>query len=232
MYNSYDPNCSIPCPAMGLRWLSVKRTGFLPGSLVLAACNQKPQLMLTTQAVQLALSAEDQEVAPGIVPQTWQAFLWLNHPYLWVRTRLIIPSLADAGVRSRWFASPQRLRLSTPIQLAQDVQFTNYVINLAGPGLADTLNADITAHANLVYQHFDDHFDFLIFVPQFPLKNPSPAGFFDSAANDVQNIGEFLYDGTVTFGSEGQLQGAIDNADIDWFTLLIHELMHRVAGFV
>ena len=105
------------------------------------------------------------------------------------------------------------------------------------------------------YEHFNDEFDFLIFVAnvdEFIDLADRPGhiigGFFQHVKNDVQGIGLSIFSNNNSWGSAGKLQGVIFVTD---YTLrgppglrpprnhsaikgglLTHELLHRWAAFL
>ena len=91
------------------------------------------------------------------------------------------------------------------------------------------------------YEHFDDEFDFLMFVPNFPPGRGSGAAAYVPIVNRVEGIGQSI--GTRrSWSSARRLQGVVDFGgysiyhDREW-TILVegpvtHELMHRWANFI
>ena len=66
-------------------------------------------------------------------------------------------------------------------------------------------HADLTAS---FYQHFDDEFDFLMFVTidRLVLDNPGGA-YYTAVKNDVQGIDRHIFSDSSTYGSAGKLPG-------------------------
>lgn len=125
----------------------------------------------------------------------------------------------------------QERKLSTPIKLADNIQYTDYVINIAGQGLPSELAEDRRPFAHMVYEHFDDLFDFLIFAPEAFIEESGVYGSLQVIRNDTQHIGRPIYDNTAGYGSAGKLQGIVflNLVAHNNHYLLNHELMHRWA---
>lgn len=121
-------------------------------------------------------------------------------------------------------------------------------------GYYDAKNPDGTinnlprqAIANEFFKTHKDEYDFLIIFSNFSFRMPESEAkaFYLHAKNDVQGIGQQIYDNSALFGSNGKLQGTIDMGNIsnlitdplnpkfeDTLDILSHELMHRWAAFV
>ena len=96
-------------------------------------------------------------------------------------------------------------------------------------------------YAARFYEHFNDEFDFLIFLPNVDgnslvLPESFHGAFYRSVKNDVQGIGQQTFSNNSSFGSAGKLQGVIFHSHYDdpgiFRGLLLHELMHRWGNFV
>ncbi len=89
------------------------------------------------------------------------------------------------------------------------------------------------------YEHFNDEFDFLIFIANVDFDRLVPGSitgaFYSSVKNDVQGIGLSIFSRNSSFGSAGKLQGvnfhSYDDESI-FRGLLLHELMHRWGNFI
>ena len=84
------------------------------------------------------------------------------------------------------------------------------------------------------YQHFDDDFDFLMFVTidRF-FFNDSVAGWYVDAKNDVQGLNLDIFSNSSAFGSAGKLQGTlVSNGLWEFRDIVLHELMHRWAAYI
>lgn len=99
-----------------------------------------------------------------------------------------------------------------------------------------------------------DEYDFIVIFAGFDFKMPdyfiagepaTAAGFYTSVRNDVQGIGEEIFDNSSSYGSNGRLQGVIDmgftgdlvsdplEPDFRWtMTILSHEILHRWAAHI
>lgn len=94
--------------------------------------------------------------------------------------------------------------------------------------------------------HKDDC-DFLVIFSNFNFQMPESeaAAFYHGVRNDIQGIGQTLFDETSYYGSNGKLQGTIDMGNIanlvldpldpqfeETFYILAHEQMHRWGAYV
>ncbi|MDJ0655699.1 MAG: CARDB domain-containing protein, partial [Xanthomonadales bacterium] len=95
------------------------------------------------------------------------------------------------------------------------------------------------AVAEAFYQNHDDEYDFLVVFSGFEFATPGARAFYLSIQNDVEGIGQDLFDNAALFGSD-RLQGYIDMAAFTRYELdsleadfdstldtLVHEIMHR-----
>ena len=97
------------------------------------------------------------------------------------------------------------------------------------------------------YEHFNDEFDFLMFVPNLASGQHDPgvdvAAYYAGVKNNVQGIGTSIFsDGS--WGSAGKLQGVINFGSNSIYSIsdrgqsivsegpTLHELMHRWANFI
>ena len=103
-------------------------------------------------------------------------------------------------------------------------------------------------YAARFYEHFNDEFDFLIFVANVDRDDDLESGsvdgaFFNHVKNDVQGIGLENFSDNSSWGSAGKLQGVIFFSIYDPYHqiygysdfrqgILLHELMHRWANFI
>lgn len=99
------------------------------------------------------------------------------------------------------------------------------------------------ARRALLQKYYEDHADtadFVIVLTNFEFETGDALAFYNSVQNDVEGVGSELYDYSSHFGSEGNLEGIIDLADQDRYTLnpmapnydtlltvLAHEVLHR-----
>ena len=89
------------------------------------------------------------------------------------------------------------------------------------------------------YEHFDDDFDFLVFVVNlYPGDDPSGRSYFTSTRNDVRGIGHPIssdnrwpaaLQGVVVHGI---VSFSVDRRSIIHTGPMLHELMHKWANFV
>jgi len=119
-------------------------------------------------------------------------------------------------------------------QLANDVQMTDYLVNIVDPGLARSLESNgLDIPSQRFYQLFGDDYDFLNVI--------SATGFFSNrfhfaVKNTVSGIGEDFFNSSGNYGSRGRLMG------ISMFPKSIffdgvedgyqHELAHQWVMFV
>lgn len=103
------------------------------------------------------------------------------------------------------------------------------------------------AIAREFYKTHADAYDFLVIFAGFDFKMPATdtAAFFQAVRNDVQGIGQELFDNSVLYGSNSRLQGTIDMGNLarvasdpldpdftNTMTHLSHEFLHRWAAYV
>jgi len=91
--------------------------------------------------------------------------------------------------------------------IAADVQFSDHLVNMTFPALADNFAAvrlQLPAICQKFYQHFDDDYDFLQLV--FARAYPQPPE-HNATRNDVQGIGAPPLNVSPQFGSAGRLLG-------------------------
>ncbi|MEW6215865.1 MAG: hypothetical protein AB1478_11805, partial [Nitrospirota bacterium] len=92
-----------------------------------------------------------------------------------------------------------------------------------------------------------DEYDFLVIFSNFDFQMPDAEAraFYLGVKNDIQGIGQQLFDNSALFGSNGKLQGTIDIGNIsnivtnpldpefeDTLSTLGHEQMHRWGAYV
>ncbi len=90
-------------------------------------------------------------------------------------------------------------------------------------------------YASRFYDHFDDDFDFLMFVSN--LEGGDQHGYFGiyfTVMNDTAGIGLATYSNTAAWGSAARLQGVMHfpRPDLIHGGPSLHELMHRWANYV
>ena len=97
---------------------------------------------------------------------------------------------------------------------------------------------ELYRYANRFYEHFEDAFDFLIFIPNlYPFERFGQGNnpFYEPISNDVKGIGEQMFSDFRNAGSGGRLEGIIylnnSVAGTDG-RILLHELMHRWAAYI
>ena len=100
-------------------------------------------------------------------------------------------------------------------------------------------------YAERFYDHFNDEFDFLMFVPNLQPGQHEPGvnivASYAGVKNDVKGIGESTFTNSDSFGSAGKLQGVINFGSYAIYSgrrsilfegPTLHELMHRWANFI
>ncbi len=119
-------------------------------------------------------------------------------------------------------------------QLANDVQMTDYLVNIVDPALAISLEfngLDIPSHR--FYQLFGDDYDFLnvISTPSFFSNR-----FHFQVKNTVSGIGEDIFNSSANYGSRGRLMGISMFPNTNFFDGaeegFQHELAHQWVMFV
>jgi len=103
----------------------------------------------------------------------------------------------------------------------------------------DTATADAKARsvANKLYGYFSDNFDFIIVLgigdSNTLLLPGQPEGIHLRARNDVQGIGQPIFDSTSQFGSSGRLRGVVALNRRNGLRLgpSLHELLHCWANY-
>ena len=111
----------------------------------------------------------------------------------------------------------------------------------------DLANLRLRDKARFFYEHFEDEFDFLIFVRNFVSgidvdESRTPYSFI-IVKNEVQGIGRGIYSYANRWGSSGKLQGTIFLVWVEFPQLregrrlfktgpVLHEFAHRWANFI
>ena len=90
--------------------------------------------------------------------------------------------------------------------VAPDVQFSDHLVNIQWPALADQftggVDLQLTSIVQKFFNHFDDEYDFLQLV--FP-RGYSASLYHSGTRNDVQGIGQQIFNVTAQYGSAGRL---------------------------
>ena len=120
-----------------------------------------------------------------------------------------------------------------------------FVLSVA-ENLAAGLELPLKDYAARFYEHFNDEFDFLIFVPNMARGEQEWDGaFFIHVKNDLQGIGLPISSDNSSWGSAGKLQGVISfmgffgssGDSCPWCSdirngVLLHEIMHQWGNFI
>lgn len=123
---------------------------------------------------------------------------------------------------------------SRVVRLTDRVQYASNVVNLVVPGFGDGRAAggvrafELSAAANMFYEHFDDRYDVLALVPQ-----ATPVGDYAAFHRNVQNrvagLNLPLLDESASYGSAGVLQGVevYTGVTAARFAETNHEMAHQ-----
>lgn len=143
---------------------------------------------------------------------------------------------------------------TTPPFIAVPLIDLDTVTVMEASGSFDTNNQDGSLNTfprqeiarSFIRNHSDDY-DFLVLLTTFPVTMPTSEtkGLYTAIKNNVQGIGQNIFDNSSLFGSQGKLQGVVDLGDItalvtnqtaeeidQKLTVLAHELMHRWGAYV
>lgn len=99
-----------------------------------------------------------------------------------------------------------------------------------------------TEVARRFFESHGDDYDFLVVFSTFEFDSGESLAFYTPVRNDVEGIGQAIFDHSTSFGSAGRLQGYVDMAALGRYEFnarssgfraplntLAHELMHRWA---
>ena len=131
---------------------------------------------------------------------------------------------------------------TSPVQLADDVQWVGSVVNIKMPGFGDSratdgedgLDLEIIELTKKFYEYFPDAYDSIAFIPQ-------SQGFASYGAvhlnvkNDVTGIGLSTFDNSADYGSEGGTLKSIEFYPQTAFTTheaSNHEIMHQWGNYL
>jgi hypothetical protein len=130
------------------------------------------------------------------------------------------------------FIDPATIPIPNVTTVSSDLYQTDYCVNIVSNITAPDFVIDLRQIAHRYYTQFPDIKDFLFVNDLFVRMQYSLAGYFVGVRNDVQGIGEAIYDDTSSYGSSGTLQGMIHTLNSLNAGLLDHELLHRWAAFL
>lgn len=121
--------------------------------------------------------------------------------------------------------------VQTPVMVNENLQTVSNLANIIDPLASLKVKQreySIMASASQrFYQDFADAYDFLIFISDGPTVGPGvPYGEHFPVKNEVQNIGEILFNRTAAFGSAGKLRSVIFMNGQARTGPTIHEVMH------
>ncbi|MBI5485404.1 MAG: hypothetical protein HY888_13240, partial [Deltaproteobacteria bacterium] len=171
------------------------------------------------------------------------------------------PGLSSFSTASRWLVTGLILITAVFAPLAkagaQDssarflADYGNVTV-MEVTGNFDAINSDGSknvaprqAIAKEFFRTHKDEYDFVAIFTNFDFQRPPGAvAYYTSVKNDVQGIGQGLFDYSSSYGSNGKLQGTIDmwnllkivndplNPRFDFSTdILIHETLHRWGAY-
>jgi hypothetical protein len=92
--------------------------------------------------------------------------------------------------------------------IAPDVQFSDHLVNIHWPTLANQftggVDLQLTSIVQKFFSHFDDEYDFLqiVFARSYPSNR-----YHSATRNDVLGIGQPIFNDTASYGSAGRLLG-------------------------
>ena len=169
--------------------------------------------------------------------------------------RGVHPALSRRAIDARvgpfhWFTL-WSLTLAWPLAIPAELAITNadYVLRLNEAGRVaileippvefdfwasnDVSGVEARLMCRRLYQHFQDHFDFILFLSDQDIVPPNNYfGIYFGAKNEVTGIGYPLYTNSAAFGSAGRLQSVIHLKHL--FGLRrgpsLHEICHRWAN--
>ena len=87
------------------------------------------------------------------------------------------------------------------------------------------------ALSNFILQHFNDDFDFLIFIANTSaLTNPNISASYQRVSNSITGTGVDLFDNTGEYGSQGKLSGIVVINRRGILGVLTHEWLHQISS--
>lgn len=143
-------------------------------------------------------------------------------------------------------SSPIRLRFaSTALPQAQvtrindDVQFSSHIVNLRVPGFGESLagqddhDFDLQGVARRFYADFEDSYDTLAVVPQDAFL-VSYSAFHRNVKNEVNGIGERIFDRSADYGSGGRLRSVEVYTQTSYASnsTSAHEIGHQWGSYI
>ncbi len=166
----------------------------------------------------------------------------------WLLVLWFVPSLGHAGepFSGDPFDIPQGAYEAT---FVEDIGAISHIefsgdYNKSLPG--DVPNSPARAVvAQEFYQDHVDEYDFLVAFTTFEIETGEATAFFQPVRNEIEGIGESIFDFSDKFGSTSRLRGFIEMADTGRYELnpfspnyedvlgvLSHEVLHSWAAFV
>ncbi|HEV8398068.1 MAG TPA: hypothetical protein VGQ37_27520 [Vicinamibacterales bacterium] len=135
--------------------------------------------------------------------------------------------------------APKTLPRVQVSRLADDLQYSSYVVNIVMPGFAnayvqDDAGFDFAAVARRFYQDFEDSYDTLSMVPQAGL-GASYQAFHRNVRNDVSGIGLQLFDDSARYGSASHRLHSVEllaDGALTKNATSVHELAHQWGGYI
>ncbi|MGK0439584.1 MAG: hypothetical protein ACJATK_002544, partial [Paracoccaceae bacterium] len=124
--------------------------------------------------------------------------------------------LADSSTETNPFEIPEGVHTATFVEDVDGIS----VIKFSGNYDRDDSTGETNAAARAVvakefYRTHSDDYDFLVVFSDFEFDTGSALAFHLGVSNKVEGIGRPIYSNSVLFGSESELKGYIDMANID-----------------
>ncbi len=161
---------------------------------------------------------------------------------------LALPSgEGEGGITERGVDSTAGTAIPTRWGTVASIYNDNIFVLPVSEDLASEVNLPLRDYAGFFYEHFEDEFDFLIFVRNLVFGAEGvvcniPYS-YSPVTNEVKGIGQPIFSDATKWGSSGRLQGRVfltwvEFADLVWgeewrlFRTgpVLHELMHRWAN--
>ena len=102
-----------------------------------------------------------------------------------------------------------------------------------------TVQENKKALSNFIFQHFNDDFDFLIFIANTSaLTNPNDGGYYKQVSNSITGTGTGtgtgtdLFDSSGEYGSQRKFPGIVAINRRGILRALTHEWLHHYANFI
>jgi len=125
------------------------------------------------------------------------------------------PAFADGAIDSRPIDVQEGLHQANFVEDIDGISIIRFTGNYDSGIGTDTVNAAARAVvAREFYRTHSDDYDFLVVFTNFEFETGPARAFHLGVSNDIEGIGLPLYSNAQSFGSESQLKGYIDMADL------------------